>query len=132
MPQQETTILFFFQGMGPWIWVLLPLALITLFVIIKGIIDVLKSERDPALLYRELQALPFWGSITAMLGFIGQITGLWRAIAAIIVATDISPAIVMMGFKMSFFTTIFGLATLMVALVSWFVLTRILNNRLSA
>ncbi len=129
--QQEMSLVFFFQAMGPWLWVVLPFSLITLYAIVKGTIDVIKAEKKPEKIYREMHAIPFFASLTAMLGFIGQILGLWQAIAAIIVATDVSPEIVLMGFRISFFSTIYGIITLLVALVCWFILIQILNKRIS-
>ncbi|MBD3387036.1 hypothetical protein GF407_19185 [candidate division KSB1 bacterium] len=123
----------FFEAMGVWAWIMVPLALITLYFIIKRTIDVLHDrEKTVSECYRELHTVLFWGSLTAVFGLLGQIMGLWNAIFTIIRATDINPQIVMKGFRISFYPTIFGLITLVVAAIAWYGLTIVLRKRKGA
>jgi len=68
-----------------------------------------------------MQALLVLGSMNAALGMLGQIMGIWYALAAILQAADISPAIVIEGLQASFGTTYFGFITFFVAFVFWLV-----------
>ncbi len=123
----------FFEAMGVWTWIMVPLALITLYFIIKRTVDVLHdSGKMVSELYRELHTILFWGSLTAVFGLLGQIMGLWNAIFTIIRAADINPQIVMMGFRISFYPTIFGLITLVIAAIAWYILTVVLRRRKGA
>ena len=56
-----------------------------------------------------LNSILFWGAIGAVLGFLGQYTGIYNALGAIIQAPEISPSVVMMGFRESFSTVLWGL-----------------------
>jgi biopolymer transport protein ExbB/TolQ len=69
-----------------------------------------------------LNGILFWGCMGAVLGLLGQFSGLWRALGAISKADVISPKIVAMGLRESFSTTILGLAILALASLIWFVL----------
>ena len=104
--------------------------MLTVLMIIKSAIDlVIKKDLAVDVQYRRLHPILFWGSLTAVMGLLGQIMGLWNAILAILTATDISPHIVMMGFRMSFNTTIFGLIMLIIAGIAWYVLSIIVRRR---
>lgn len=61
------------------------------------------------------------GVTIAILGIAGQIWGMILSLEAIITAKDISPMIVSEGFKMSFYTTIFGLFVLLFSGIFWYV-----------
>ena len=63
-----------------------------------------------------------WGAVSAVFGFPGQIKGLYNALNVIARAAEISPQITAMGFAESFTTTLYGLTTLLVAAILWFVL----------
>jgi len=69
-----------------------------------------------------INAILFWGSISALLGVLGQLSGLYLSISAIAMATDISPKIVLMGLKISFNSTLFGLWILFFSSIIWFAL----------
>lgn len=112
------------QSLGPY---KIPLALIFLFVLFLIIhasyLKVRKAKSDPQALKRSLNTLLVVGSFNLALGMVGQITGIWDAIDAIKAAGDINLDIVMTGIKISFGTTIFGLATFMLAALAWLLLT---------
>ena len=62
------------------------------------------------------------GSMNAIVGMLGQIMGIWFALAAILQAADINPDMVMGGLMATFTTTIYGLVTFIVALIAWLLL----------
>ena len=112
------------QSFGPYKIPLAGIFLIVLILIIYALyLKVRKAEPDHQALQRSLNTLLVVGSFNLALGMVGQITGIWDAIDAIKAAGDINPDIVMTGIKISFGTTIFGLATFMLAALAWLLLT---------
>ncbi len=77
----------------------------------------------PALIVRAARAgggqaafpVLFWGFVAAVLGFLGQIAGLYNALTAISQADQLSPQIVRAGLIESFSTTLWGGALLLLA-----------------
>ena len=126
----HVTLFSFFRDMGPVVWLLFPILGIVVFLIVQGILDILRSPKKPITIYRRQHSLLFWGSLAALLGFAAQILGLWQAILVIIAAENISPVILMAGLRISFYSTIFGLFIMVLALIGWFVLTRIVLRRM--
>ena len=77
----------------------------------------------------DLSPILFWGGMTALFGMLGQTIGLWRAIQEIIIATDISPAIVRMGFNMAMISAMWGFFTLLVSAVVYAILREIVKRK---
>jgi biopolymer transport protein ExbB/TolQ len=55
-------------------------------------------------------------------GILGQLIGLMTAFSAIEKASDISPAIVAGGLKVSMITTLYGIFIYMLSILIWFLL----------
>jgi len=96
---------------------LLVLALIVLLIFDTFVVKGLNNERKK----QSMQALLVLGSMNAALGMLGQIMGIWYALAAILQAADISPAIVIEGLQASFGTTYFGFITFILSVVFWLI-----------
>jgi biopolymer transport protein ExbB/TolQ len=69
-----------------------------------------------------INAILFWGALSAILGLLGQSSGLYNSLNVIAQAQAISPNLVAQGFAESFSTTIIGLTTLVLSAVAWFAL----------
>jgi flagellar motor component MotA len=101
---------------------LVLVSLLVLVVIVMLVIDTFfKKEVDPERRKQSLNALLVLGSMNAALGMLGQIMGIWYALAAILQAADISPAIVIGGLQASFGTTYYGFITFFVAMFAWLI-----------
>jgi len=113
----------FFIEMGTWVFPLVVLFVVVIILSIKKSID-LRSVREAggSRLEKGPHAILFWGSISALIGFLGQASGLRNGFIAISRAQEISPQIVAQGFAESLTTTIFGLFILIVSAIVWFVL----------
>lgn len=103
-----------------------PLLIITVANIVIAIWCAVKiagagGERDPRINNR-LNSILFWGALSAVLGFLGQYTGIYKALGAIINATEISPRAIMMGLRESFTTTLWGMHLLVWSSAAWAVL----------
>jgi hypothetical protein len=112
----------FFMNGGIFGWVLLLLILVIGWLSIrKGIQLFFKKNIDPLRLEPGINAIIFWGSISAILGIFAHFLGVYNAMLAISAANDISPAIVAMGYAFSLITILIGLFIFMVSAVIWFV-----------
>ena len=76
---------------------------------------------DPAL-EAYLRAIPFWGGMAVLVGFVGQYSGIYNAATAISKAKAISPAVVAQGFAESFSSSLYGMVLLLCAAVVWYAL----------
>ena len=79
-----------------------------------------KKDIDPHRLEPGINAIIFWGSISAILGIFAHFSGIYQAMVAISMANDISPAIVAMGYAISLITILTGLLIFMISAVIWF------------
>lgn len=64
----------------------------------------------------------FWGGFSALLGLLGQFTGMYRSLSVIVTAEVINPVMVMMGLKQTLNTTLYGFGQCLIAGVIWFIL----------
>ena len=69
-----------------------------------------------------MHAILFWGTISALLGILGQLSGIYKALNVIMRASEISPSAIAMGFAESLTTTITGLLILFFSAIAWFAL----------
>lgn len=103
----------------------IPLVLVSLLVLLVIVLLAIdsfgKGATNTERRNQSLNALLVLGSMNAALGMLGQIMGIWYALAAIIQASDISPAIVVEGLQASFGTTYYGFITFLVAVLAWLV-----------
>jgi hypothetical protein len=67
----------------------------------------------------QANAILFWGSASAALGFLGQCQATYLALSAILTAPEISPDVVAQGFVISFVPTLFGLGIFAFAAAAW-------------
>ncbi|MGW8265552.1 MAG: serine hydrolase domain-containing protein [Longimicrobiales bacterium] len=105
---------------GPYGYILALLALVVLFVTIRATRTLMgASTPSPAVVREQLNALLFWGVVAAILGFLGQCDGSYRALSSILQAREISPDVVAEGFVISFVPTLFGLGILAFSVACW-------------
>jgi biopolymer transport protein ExbB/TolQ len=116
-------MILFIKQMGPFGFLMIIISIVIAVLSIKKAIDLFGSKDRPAAdLERGLHAILFWGMIAAVLGILGQISGIYNALNAISMATEINPRIAYMGFAESFTTTLYGLTTLLISAIIWFAL----------
>ncbi len=114
---------YFIASMGKWAIPQIIISAVILVLSIKKVID-LYFRKDLAKedMVKGLHAILFWGGITAVIGFLGQVSGMYNAMLAISSASALSPAVIAAGFGQSLTTTIYGLVTLIISGIIWFVL----------
>lgn len=82
---------------------------------------VVKKEFD----LLQLNFILLFGSLSLIIGILGQGVGLFYAMNAIQEAGDISPSLVAGGFKVSMITPIYGILIFILTLIFWGVLKEI-------
>jgi len=113
----------FIKAGGPFMILILIVSLGLFILMIKSIYDLYFKKEGITVVYEStINAILFWGCISVLLGFLGQITGIYIALNIISQAPDISPQIVLMGLKVSFNPTLLGLWVLLFSSIIWFVL----------
>jgi len=111
----------FFNEGGPYMWILLLIALTIIGLSIKKSIDLFaKQTSDKIQLESGINAILFWGFISVIVGFFVHYMGVYEAMRAIAEASDISPAIVSYGYSMALISILTGLAIFGVSAVLWF------------
>jgi hypothetical protein len=114
-------MLTFIEQSGPFILLQFALALVILILTMVNMVRLaLYKRRKGAWLRTSIDAILFWGCLTAVFGFLGQWVGLNRAANAIITYGGVNPQSVVLGIGESLGTTVFGMFTLMVAAFLWF------------
>jgi hypothetical protein len=112
------------RNLGAFKIPLVLISILVLVVIVMLVIDTfVKKEVNFERRNQGLNALLVLGSMNAALGMLGQIMGIWYALAAILEAADISMEIVMGGLQASFGTTYYGFITFFVAMIAWLAFT---------
>jgi hypothetical protein len=111
---------------GPFGIVLLVVALVIAILTIVTAVRISNKGRvgDPGF-KNGLNGILFWGCLAAVLGLLGQFSGLWHALGAISKADAINPRLVAIGLMESFSTTILGLIILVLSSLIWFALRTI-------
>ncbi|MHC4943678.1 MAG: MotA/TolQ/ExbB proton channel family protein [Planctomycetota bacterium] len=111
----------FFTAMGMYMLPLLALLLVIVILSIKTAIDLFgRQEPERRKLERGINAIFFWGCVGAVLGLLGQFTGQYIGLNAIMHAEKISPTLIAQGLASSMTTTIFGLILLLISALVWF------------
>jgi len=111
------------ETMGPFKIPMIVISILVLAVIVLIVVDTFARKNvNLERRKRSMSTLLVLGSMNAIVGMLGQIMGIWFALAAILQAADINPDMVMGGLMATFTTTIYGLVTFIVALIAWLLL----------
>ena len=123
-------MLHFIQTSGPYGLLILLLALINLILVIYRASQLVKGVAPPGVESR-LNSILFWGGVCAVLGLLGQATGMYNGLSAISRAREIAPSVVFQGLAESFTTTLMGFGVLVLSAVAWLAL-RTWHRRMAA
>ena len=122
----------FMQQSGPFILLQFALALVILILALVNLLRLWLGDRDRAQRLRtSIDAILFWGCLTAVLGFLGQWSGLHRASRAVIQHGVVNPQLILLGLGESLGTTVFGMFTLVAAAFLWFALRLARQRRMA-
>jgi hypothetical protein len=122
-------IRFFLNG-GALKLPLLILSFIIIFLSIKKIVNLfIRKKLSRTKSEGGLNAILFWGAISALLGFLFHYLGLFQAIQGIADAPrNPSPSLVAWGYAISISKIIWGLSNFIFSLFVWYLLRWRLNN----
>jgi len=105
---------------GPWGIILSALILLNLGLVGWSLVPLLNSDGKVGVAPRNrINAVLFWGAIGAVVGLLGQATGIYLALRVISLAPEISFPIVVEGFAISFLPTITGFLLLLGSALAW-------------
>ena len=123
-------MLTFIEQSGPFILLQFALALVILILTIVNIVRLaLRTGSRAARLRTSIDAILFWGCLTAIFGFLGQWVGLNKAANAVITYGAVNPKFVLLGIGESLGTSVFGMFTLVAAAFLWFALRLVQHQR---
>jgi uncharacterized membrane protein len=106
---------------GPYMYVMGLLAVVVAVLAVKKAIDLfVRAGLEQTRRMRGIDAILFWGCISAVLGFMGQFSGHYKALMIIRSAEIINPRLVAEGIAVSLITTVFGLIILALSAMIWF------------
>ena len=112
-------ISFFLSG-GIFMWPLLVIAIIIVYLSVRKVIDLFfVDNQNRSTLKNGINAILFWGSFSVVFGIFAHFIGIYLAMQAVMVAGDISPAIVANGYALSLITILSGLFLFMVSAIIW-------------
>ena len=106
---------------GPMLW---PMVFVTLLIGLTTVVAAIQliQDRRGLRVRGSINAILAGGVVVALMGFLGQAVGLYKAATVVAHARVISPGKVFMGFAESIQTSILGLAVLIGATLIWLVL----------
>lgn len=87
------------------------------------------SNMDKEVTLRKLKYGMSIGLFALVTGILGQLIGLYMAFVAIEQASDISPAIVFGGLKVSMITTLYGIFIYLMSILLWFITSVIIDRK---
>ena len=113
------SLLRIFWMAGPF---LIPQLLLLAVIGILALVNVVRLllGTEPRRLVRSVDAVLFWGAVTAVIGFLGTWSGLLKAFQALRRYGLASPQAMFMGLSEAHITTAFGLGVLILSGVLWF------------
>ena len=112
----------FIYEAGPVIFPLMLLALVVLTLALwNGLVLLIKGSSTAGRRH-SIDAILFWGSVAAILGFLGQWIGITRMVVAIGKQGVVNPPAVVMGLSESLLTTVSGMVVFTVSAFLWFFL----------
>jgi hypothetical protein len=124
-------MLHFLQIAGPLV---LPQIVLAAVVALLALVNAVRIRgvcvEDAASRGRRIDAVLFWGCLAAILGFLGQWNGLFKAANAIFGAGMVNPKLVVTGLAESLTTSVFGMFVLVASLFLWFPLRVALDRQL--
>jgi len=99
-----------------------------IFLAIKFLVNYYSTNKDLQKLSKQNSFILFIGSFAFLFGLLGQILGLFQALKFIQMATEISPALMAGGLRVSLIAPLYGLVLLVISSVIWFVFRNLVRK----
>lgn len=107
---------------GPLIFPVILLALVIVGLVIRNTVALIGSKSEATRRRNSIDSVLFWGSVAAVLGFLGQWLGVTKIISAIVERGVVSPQMVVLGLSESLLTPVAGMMVFVVSAFLWFFL----------
>ena len=107
---------------GPLIWPVILLVFVIFGLVVKNAVALIGKRGEPTSRRQSIDAVLFWGSVAAVIGFLGQWLGVMRLITVIFERGVVSPNMVVYGLSESLLTPVAGMFVLVISAFLWFFL----------
>jgi hypothetical protein len=116
-------ILQFLREAGPVVIPLILLAVVLVFLALWNALSLLlRGAEKPERRRSSIDSILFWGSVAAILGFLGQWIGILKLTKFIAQEGVVNPSMVVLGLSEALLTTVTGMMLLCVSTFLWFLL----------
>lgn len=112
----------FMREAGPLIFPVILLALVIAILAIRNAVALLSTKSTAASRRNSIDAILFWGSVAALIGFLGQWLGIMKMITVIHEHGIVSPNMVVLGLSESLQTPFGGMVVFVISGFVWFFL----------
>ena len=112
----------FMREAGPLIFPVILLALVIAILAIRNAVALLSTKSTAASRRNSIDAILFWGSVAALIGFLGQWLGIMKMITVIHEHGIVSPNMVVLGLSESLQTPLGGMVVFVISGFVWFFL----------
>lgn len=111
----------FLEEAGPVIFPLMLLAAVVLLLTLwNALVLMVKGGAAAARRRHSIDSILFWGSVAAVLGFLGQWIGITKMVVVVAERGIVSPSLVVLGLSEALLTTVTGMIVFTVSGFLWF------------
>jgi hypothetical protein len=111
----------FLREAGPVVFPLMLLAAVVLFLTLwNALVLMLREGAVAARRRHSIDSILFWGSVAAVLGFLGQWIGITKMVVFVAEQGVVSPPMVVLGLSEALLTTVTGMMVFTVSAFLWF------------
>ena len=120
----------FHQGGPSFMSIVYLLWIVVIIMTVRIIYDLVKGKKTIPKLKKENEVILFTGSFAFLVGVLGQVIGLYGAMAAMETAKEaISPNLLAGGIRVSSLPPLYGLTLFIISGLLWFIFRQIIWNR---
>jgi biopolymer transport protein ExbB/TolQ len=107
---------------GPLIFPVILLVLVIAGLGVVNAVALIRRKSAAPSRRNSIDAILFWGSVAALIGFLGQWLGIMKIITVIVEHGVVSPNMVVLGLSESLLTPVAGMFVFVVSVFLWFFL----------
>ena len=112
----------FLREAGPLIFPVILLVLVIAGLGVVNAVALIRRKSAAPSRRNSIDAILFWGSVAALIGFLGQWLGIMKIITVIVEHGVVSPNMVVLGLSESLLTPVAGMFVFVVSVFLWFFL----------
>lgn len=112
----------FMREAGPLIFPVILLVLVIAGLGVVNAVALIRRKSAAPSRRNSIDAILFWGSVAALIGFLGQWLGIMKIITVIVEHGVVSPNMVVLGLSESLLTPVAGMFVFVVSVFLWFFL----------